>query len=126
MALSGQLARVGENDFRLPVVIADLPCHADALAQERGLMKVSNRRVSLIPVRPDEGPLTGPTPVARPGARELVFMPPYLPFGNVRRDRLSWVDCRPPPNTVAGPSSNKRLLHTVVRSCARRRHNSSA
>src|SRR5262245_30179787 len=99
MALSGQLARVGENDFRLPVVIADLPCHADALAQERGLMKVSNRRVSLIPVRPDEGPLTGPTPVARPGARELVF----------------WVDYRPPPNTVAGPSSNKRLLHTVVR-----------
>src|SRR5260370_9902556 len=32
----GQLARVSKNDLGLPAVIADLPCHADALAAERG------------------------------------------------------------------------------------------
>ena len=32
-----QLARVSKYDLRLPVVIADLPCYADALAAERGL-----------------------------------------------------------------------------------------
>ena len=35
-ALLGQLAWVSKDDLRLPAVIADLPCHADALATERG------------------------------------------------------------------------------------------
>jgi hypothetical protein len=34
------------------------------------------RRVSLIPVRPDEGRLTELTAATQPGGRELVFMPP--------------------------------------------------
>jgi hypothetical protein len=33
--LLGQLDRVGKDDLRLPPVIADLPCHTDALAAER-------------------------------------------------------------------------------------------
>jgi hypothetical protein len=33
-ALMGQLARVSKHDLRLPMVIADLPCHTDALAAE--------------------------------------------------------------------------------------------
>jgi hypothetical protein len=36
-ALLGQLARISEHDLRLPVVIADLPRHTDALAAEGGL-----------------------------------------------------------------------------------------
>ena len=33
------------------------------------------RRVSLVPVRPVEGPLTEPKPGTQPARRELVFMP---------------------------------------------------
>jgi hypothetical protein len=39
-----------------------------------------NRRVSLLPGRPSEGRLPATTAAARLGARELVFLPPYLPF----------------------------------------------
>ena len=35
-ALLGQLARVSKYDLRLPVAVADLPCHADTPAAERG------------------------------------------------------------------------------------------
>src|SRR5271165_4519925 len=36
-ALLAQLARIGQHDLRLPLVIADLPRHTDALAAEGGL-----------------------------------------------------------------------------------------
>jgi hypothetical protein len=34
-----------------------------------------NRRISLVPVRPSEGPLTEPTPAVRPCRGERVFVP---------------------------------------------------
>jgi hypothetical protein len=34
LRLLRQLARVSKDDLRLPLVIADLPCHANALAGE--------------------------------------------------------------------------------------------
>jgi hypothetical protein len=38
--------------------------------------KVRYRRVSPVPVRPREGPLTEPTPAVRPCTREQVFLYP--------------------------------------------------
>ncbi len=36
-SLLGQLVWIGKHDLRLPAVIADLSCHTNALAAERGL-----------------------------------------------------------------------------------------
>jgi hypothetical protein len=41
----------------------------------RGHVNDRNRRISPVPVRPGEGPLTEPRAGVRPGHRELVFMP---------------------------------------------------
>ena len=53
--LLAQLARVSQYDLRLPVVIADLPCHTDALAAERGFG--GSELLSITPVhdRGEEG-----------------------------------------------------------------------
>src|SRR5262249_32320044 len=45
------------------------------------------RRVSLFPVRPDEGRLTEPTTAVQPWQREPLFVPPKLSF--LPRSRLS-------------------------------------
>ena len=37
--------------------------------------KVCSRRISFVPVRLSEGPLTKPTPAAQPSPRERVFVP---------------------------------------------------
>jgi hypothetical protein len=48
-----------------------------------------NRRVSLIPVRPDEGRLTEPTTAVQPWRREPLFVPPdrTLP-GRTSNDKI--------------------------------------
>ena len=55
MPLLAQLPRIGQYDFRLPLVIADLPHHTDALAAKGGLGVPEFRAVVAVHDRGEDG-----------------------------------------------------------------------
>src|SRR5262249_24961878 len=80
--------------------------------------KVRNRRVSLIPVRPDEGRLTEPTTAVQPCRREALFVPcsgrcRYQSRGLTKMDQARQPSSRtfdsPRPERVAPLSGYYRL-----------------
>jgi hypothetical protein len=54
-ALLAQLVRIGQHDLRLPVVVADWPCHTDALAKKGGLWVPEFRPIHTIANSGEDG-----------------------------------------------------------------------
>jgi len=87
--LLAQLARVSQYDLRLPVVIADLPCHTDALAAERGFGSA------------ELGPMISVYDRGENGMR--VYFPRSNSVGCDRACASNWADATTPQTVAVSP-----------------------
>ena len=79
---------------------------------------IRNRRISLVPVRLSEGPLTEPTPAAQPSRREPLFMP-RSSHSESLKNRLMGCNCSDATRSLrANSNGGYRSREFLVQACS--------